>query len=100
MVRRLLSALLLAPIRFYQRYISPAIPPRCRYYPSCSNYAVEAIRVHGPGKGLLLGAWRLLRCNPWSLGGVDHVPAVGKWKPKPYVRPTDDKTVDSTSTAE
>ncbi|MDO5060949.1 MAG: membrane protein insertion efficiency factor YidD [Actinomycetaceae bacterium] len=96
---RFLTAILTFPIRLYQRYISPAIPPRCRYYPSCSNYAVQALQVHGPLKGLILSIWRLLRCNPWSLGGVDHVPDVGKWKPKPYVRPTDDE-VDTTSTTE
>ncbi|EEH64303.1 conserved hypothetical protein YidD [Gleimia coleocanis DSM 15436] len=95
----ILTKLLTAPIRFYQLYISPAFPPRCRYYPSCSTYAVEAIKVHGPIKGLILGTYRLLRCNPWSLGGVDHVPDVGKWKPKPYVRPTDED-VDTTSTDE
>jgi len=65
---------LVLPIRLYQRFISPMIGPRCKYYPSCSNYAVEAIRVHGPGRGLLLAAWRLLRCNPLSDGGLDPVP--------------------------
>ena len=66
--------LFIAPIRLYQRVISPLLPPRCKYYPSCSQYAVEAIRVHGVGRGLLLGAWRLLRCNPLSDGGLDPVP--------------------------
>jgi putative membrane protein insertion efficiency factor len=61
-----------APIRFYQRWISPAIPARCRYYPSCSHYAVQAIRRYGVLRGLVLAGWRLLRCNPWSHGGVDH----------------------------
>ena len=61
-----------APIRFYQRWISPAIPARCRYYPSCSHYAVGAIRRYGVLRGLVLAGWRLLRCNPWSHGGVDH----------------------------
>lgn len=79
--------ILLLPIRFYQRFISPALPPTCRYYPTCSTYAVRALQVHGPFKGLMLAVWRLLRCNPWSLGGVDHVPDVGHWKPEPYVRP-------------
>jgi putative membrane protein insertion efficiency factor len=65
---------LVLPIRFYQKFISPAIPSRCRYYPSCSAYAVEAIRVHGAGRGLLLAGWRLLRCNPLSDGGLDPVP--------------------------
>ena len=61
---RALRALLSAPIVAYQRYISPALGPRCRYAPSCSTYALQAIRVHGLIKGLILTAWRLLRCNP------------------------------------
>jgi hypothetical protein len=65
---------LVLPIRFYQRFISPALPSRCKYYPSCSAYAVEAIRVHGAVHGLLLAGWRLLRCNPLSDGGLDPVP--------------------------
>jgi uncharacterized protein len=65
---------LILPIRFYQRFISPALPSRCKYYPSCSAYAVEAIRVHGAVHGLLLTGWRLLRCNPLSDGGLDPVP--------------------------
>jgi putative membrane protein insertion efficiency factor len=72
-VKRPLSALLLAPIRFYQRWISPGIAPRCRYYPTCSNYAVLAIRELGPIRGLILAAWRLLRCNPFSHGGIDEL---------------------------
>ena len=62
-----------APIRFYQRFISPAIPKRCRYYPSCSQYAVLAIRRYGVLRGLVLAGWRLLRCNPFSDGGYDPV---------------------------
>ena len=63
---------LLAPIRFYSRFISRALPPRCKYHPSCSAYAVGAIRRYGVLRGLVLAGWRLLRCNPWSHGGVDH----------------------------
>ena len=77
---RLLSALVLAAdavliglIRVYQYAISPMLGQRCKYYPSCSNYAIGAIREHGPLKGVGLAAWRLLRCNPWSHGGVDRV---------------------------
>jgi putative membrane protein insertion efficiency factor len=66
------KALLIAPIRAYQRGISPFIPRRCKYHPSCSQYAVDAIREFGPLKGLVLAGWRLLRCNPWSHGGVDY----------------------------
>src|SRR6476619_367616 len=66
-------ALLIAPIRLYQRWVSPALAPRCRYYPTCSAYALEAIRELGPIRGLILAGWRLLRCNPFSHGGVDEL---------------------------
>lgn len=78
---RWLALLLIAPIRVYQRFISPLTPPSCRLYPSCSAYAVGSLQVHGPGKGLVLAAWRLLRCNPWNAGGVDPVPVRGRWLP-------------------
>jgi putative membrane protein insertion efficiency factor len=68
-------AVLIAPIRFYQRFISPALPNRCKYHPSCSEYAAQAVRTYGVPKGLVLAAWRILRCNPWSHGGVDPVEA-------------------------
>jgi uncharacterized protein len=61
------------PVRFYQRAISPGLPARCKYYPSCSQYAVDAVRSYGLLRGVVLAAWRLLRCNPWSHGGVDFV---------------------------
>ena len=64
----------LALIRFYQRWISPLFPPTCRFYPSCSQYAYEAIDKHGLLKGGALAAWRLLRCNPFNKGGFDYVP--------------------------
>lgn len=60
-------------MRAYQRVISPLIAPRCKYYPTCSNYAVEAVQTYGVLRGSVLAAWRLLRCNPWSDGGFDHV---------------------------
>jgi putative membrane protein insertion efficiency factor len=66
-------SLAVAPVRFYQRFISPAIPQRCKYHPSCSQYSVTAIRRYGILRGLILAGWRLLRCNPWSHGGVDFV---------------------------
>ena len=72
-MKRFLTALLLAPIRAYQRWISPALAPRCRYYPTCSAYAAQAIRELGPIRGSILAAWRLLRCNPFSHGGVDEL---------------------------
>jgi uncharacterized protein len=64
-----------APIVAYQRVISPAIPRRCKYEPTCSRYAVDAIREFGILRGAVLAAWRLLRCNPWSYGGYDPVHA-------------------------
>jgi uncharacterized protein len=67
------KALFLAPIRLYQRLVSPLIPPRCKYHPTCSEYAAQAVRAHGPMRGLVLAGWRLLRCNPLSNGGIDRV---------------------------
>jgi uncharacterized protein len=72
-VKRFLTALLLAPIRAYQRWISPGLPRRCKYEPTCSAYATEAIRELGPLRGSVLAAWRLLRCNPLSDGGIDDL---------------------------
>jgi putative membrane protein insertion efficiency factor len=69
-----LSRPLILLIRGYQRWISPLLPPVCRFYPTCSEYAVEALRVHGAIRGVALTAWRLLRCAPWHPGGVDPVP--------------------------
>ncbi len=69
-----LGAVFVALIRGYQYAISPMLGARCRYYPSCSNYAIGAIREHGPLRGLGLAAWRILRCNPFCVGGVDPVP--------------------------
>lgn len=68
------AQMLIAPIRFYQRYISPLTPPACRFTPTCSQYAIEALRKHGPIKGLALAIWRILRCNPWGGSGYDPVP--------------------------
>jgi uncharacterized protein len=66
-------AIAVAPVRFYQRFVSPGIPRRCKYHPTCSQYSVTAIRQYGILRGLVLSTWRLLRCNPWSHGGVDFV---------------------------
>ena len=63
----------MAPIRLYRRAISPVLPARCKYYPTCSAYALEAVRSYGVLRGVVLAGWRLLRCNPWSHGGVDFV---------------------------
>ena len=73
-----LAHALIAPIRFYQRFITPYTPATCRYYPTCSAYAVTALRTHGALIGTGLTVWRILRCNPWSSGGIDHVPARGE----------------------
>jgi uncharacterized protein len=72
---RAIRAIATAPIVVYQKLISPALPRRCKYEPTCSRYAVEAIRSFGVLKGSVLAAWRLLRCNPWSYGGYDPVDA-------------------------
>jgi putative membrane protein insertion efficiency factor len=74
-VKRFLATVVLAPIRLYQRLISPALPRRCRYEPTCSAYAVDAVREFGILRGLVLAVWRLLRCNPFSRGGYDPVEA-------------------------
>lgn len=78
-VRRLPSLLGLALVRCYQVLISPLLPASCRYYPSCSSYAVQAIGRHGLVWGTALASWRLVRCNPWTAGGVDDVPVTG-WR--------------------
>lgn len=73
-LRHALIGLLVLPIRLYQRIISPLFPPRCRYTPSCSQYAIEALKKHGPLKGLWLALYRILRCNPFGGFGYDPVP--------------------------
>jgi putative membrane protein insertion efficiency factor len=65
---------MIASIRIYQKHISPYKGYKCPYYPSCSQYGIEAIEKHGPLKGGLLALWRILRCNPFSHGGYDPVP--------------------------
>jgi putative membrane protein insertion efficiency factor len=70
-----LREIVVAPIRVYQRVISPLLPRRCKYHPTCSAYAVDAVREFGILRGLVLAGWRLLRCNPWSHGGYDPVEA-------------------------
>ena len=69
-----MKKLLTKLIRLYQKYLSPLKRPCCKYYPTCSSYAVTAIEKHGAVKGMILAVWRILRCNPWSMGGVDYVP--------------------------
>jgi uncharacterized protein len=74
-MRVLARNVVLLPIVVYRRVISPAIPRRCKYEPTCSHYAVDAIREYGILRGSVLAGWRLLRCNPWSYGGYDPVEA-------------------------
>ncbi|HUZ30302.1 MAG TPA: membrane protein insertion efficiency factor YidD [Solirubrobacteraceae bacterium] len=74
-LRGVLRSIAVAPVVFYSRFISPAIPRRCKYEPTCSHYAVDAIREYGILRGVVLAGWRLLRCNPWSYGGYDPVEA-------------------------
>jgi putative membrane protein insertion efficiency factor len=70
---RLVRAVVTAPIVLYRRVLSPALPRRCKYEPTCSAYAVDAIGEYGILRGSVLAMWRLLRCNPWSYGGYDPV---------------------------
>ncbi|GAA4481548.1 membrane protein insertion efficiency factor YidD [Gluconacetobacter asukensis] len=65
---------LVGAIRVYQRFVSPLLGSNCRFVPTCSDYAQEAIRRHGPLHGAILAGWRILRCNPWNIGGYDPVP--------------------------
>lgn len=70
---RAVRAVVLAPIVVYQKAISPALPRRCKYEPTCSRYAIDAIGSYGILRGVVLASWRVLRCNPWSDGGYDPV---------------------------
>ena len=74
-MRRFAREAVVAPIRAYQRVLSPALRPRCRFAPSCSDYAIQAVRDFGILRGLVLAGWRLMRCNPLSAGGLDPVSA-------------------------
>ena len=70
------------PIRLYRRVVSPALGQRCKYHPSCSAYALQAIRTYGILRGVVLAGWRLLRCNPWSHGGFDPVEQQRLFRPR------------------
>ncbi len=69
----MLKLIILGFIRFYRAFLSPLTHPSCRFYPSCSAYALEAVERFGPAKGVLLSAWRILRCHPFHPGGYDPV---------------------------
>lgn len=73
-VKRIFEYILLMPIYFYRACISPLFPPTCRFTPTCSQYAIEAIKKHGPFKGLWLAIKRIARCHPWGGSGYDPVP--------------------------
>ena len=79
-MKKIFSWILLIPIYFYRACISPLKPPTCRFVPTCSEYAIEALEKHGVVKGSLLAIFRILRCNPFSKGGYDPVPEVRKGK--------------------
>ncbi|MED5346936.1 MAG: membrane protein insertion efficiency factor YidD [Pseudomonadota bacterium] len=74
LVKSMIASTLVGLIKTYQFAVSPFSPACCKYSPTCSSYAIEAIQMHGPWRGLLMATWRLLRCNPWSEGGADPVP--------------------------
>jgi uncharacterized protein len=76
-----LRLVLLGLVMAYRMVISPILPPTCRFHPSCSAYALESLQTHGAAKGAALAGWRLLRCHPWSGGGLDPVPRRGYWRP-------------------
>lgn len=76
---KLLRRLAVLPIRVYQRVLSPLTPPSCRFEPSCSEYGAQAILAHGLLKGGCLTTWRILRCHPFTPGGLDPVPPPGRW---------------------
>jgi uncharacterized protein len=81
-----LRAAVRAPIVVYRVLVAPALPQRCKYEPTCSSYALQAIDGYGPARGLVLAAWRLLRCNPFSRGGYDPVEAQRIFKAPPHAR--------------
>ena len=78
---------LIALIRVYRSVVSPLLGPRCRFYPSCSAYAEEALSVHGLARGGVLAVRRLLRCHPWNPGGFDFVPPARSAEPRAEARP-------------
>ena len=77
-----LRGIAVLPVRLYRRVLSPVLPQRCKYHPSCSAYAVEAVRSYGVIRGAVLAGWRILRCNPWSHGGFDPVERQRLFRPR------------------
>ncbi|MFL5779677.1 MAG: membrane protein insertion efficiency factor YidD [Thermoleophilaceae bacterium] len=85
-MRRALREAFLLPLHLYRRVISPVLRPHCRYSPSCSEYALDAVREYGVIRGAVLAAWRVMRCNPWSHGGVDPVAQQRLFRPRAAAR--------------
>jgi hypothetical protein len=81
-----MTRLLVLLVRGYQRAVSPLLGDRCKYHPTCSQYAIDALREYGVLRGLVLSGWRLLRCNPWSAGGVDHAHDQTLFRPRTHGR--------------
>jgi putative membrane protein insertion efficiency factor len=79
-VRNVFVKILIVPVKIYQYTISPVLPMSCRHVPSCSQYAIEALKIHGVFKGSYLALHRILRCHPWGTEGYDPVPPVFKIK--------------------
>lgn len=79
-VSRFASQMLISFVRAYQIVLSPMMGGACRFEPSCSNYMIEALKVHGAVKGTLIGIWRILRCHPFGAHGYDPVPPKGRWR--------------------
>lgn len=82
-MKKFVRKLFILPVRAYQKFLSPLLGKNCRFLPTCSAYMIEAIEVHGVARGLLLGIWRILRCNPFGKGGFDPVPPKGCWRNEP-----------------
>ena len=83
---RVVREAFLVPLHLYRRVISPLIRPHCRYSPSCSQYALDAVREYGVIRGSVLAAWRVMRCNPWSHGGIDPVAQQRVFRPRTAAR--------------
>ncbi len=77
-IKKFVTLMMVTLVILYRYTLSPLLGPRCRFYPSCSSYAEQAIRQHGPGRGIFLACRRLLRCHPWHEGGIDNVPDTTK----------------------
>lgn len=82
-LRSLTAFVVLLPVHAYRKLISPLLGPRCRYYPTCSHYAVDAVKQYGTVRGTILASWRIVRCNPMSDGGFDYVEDQRLFKSKP-----------------